>query len=245
MGVDPHSREHIFDIVRQLRSQGTAILYTTHYMEEAEALCDRLGIMDEGHIIATGTLQDAAHRSRLRRGRRGARPALSGRAAPPAGASGRVPHGDAARTSRGCTSSRPAHLLAPLQQALGSQVQNVSVHIAPAQPGESVPAAHRQEAARLNRMRVDSRVCGRACGWPSWPWLHAAAGDARSLHRPRGHAPDPGEGARHRRQRPHAQPAARRPARAAQGLPRHRHHGPGRAGRPLEAASARRSRRSS
>jgi linearmycin/streptolysin S transport system ATP-binding protein len=56
VGVDPQSREHIFDIVRRLRAQGTAILYTTHYMEEAETLCDRLGIMDEGRIIATGTL---------------------------------------------------------------------------------------------------------------------------------------------------------------------------------------------
>ncbi len=58
VGIDPHSREHIFDIVRQLRRDGTAILYTTHYMEEAELLCDRLGIMDEGRIIATGTLEE-------------------------------------------------------------------------------------------------------------------------------------------------------------------------------------------
>jgi len=56
VGVDPHSREHIFSIVRRLRSEGTAVLYTTHYMEEAERLCDRLGIMDEGKIIAMGTL---------------------------------------------------------------------------------------------------------------------------------------------------------------------------------------------
>ena len=58
VGVDPHSRQHIFDIVRQLRSDGTAILYTTHYMEEAEELCDRLGIMDDGKIIAMGTLDE-------------------------------------------------------------------------------------------------------------------------------------------------------------------------------------------
>ncbi len=58
VGVDPHSREHIFDIVRDLRSRGTAILYTTHYMEEAESLCDRLGVMDEGKIVAMGTLNE-------------------------------------------------------------------------------------------------------------------------------------------------------------------------------------------
>lgn len=56
VGVDPHSREKIFSIVRQLRDEGIAMLYTTHYMEEAERLCDRLGIMDEGKIIALGSL---------------------------------------------------------------------------------------------------------------------------------------------------------------------------------------------
>ena len=56
VGVDPHSREHLFSLVRRLRAEGKAILYTTHYMEEAERLCDRLGIMDEGKIIALGTL---------------------------------------------------------------------------------------------------------------------------------------------------------------------------------------------
>jgi ABC-2 type transport system ATP-binding protein len=57
VGVDPHSREHIFTIVEGLRRSGVAILYTTHYMEEAERLCDRIGIMDEGRIIAMGPLE--------------------------------------------------------------------------------------------------------------------------------------------------------------------------------------------
>jgi ABC-2 type transport system ATP-binding protein len=56
VGVDAQSRERIFSIVRDLRKRGTAILYCTHYMEEAERLCDRLAIMDEGRIIAMGTL---------------------------------------------------------------------------------------------------------------------------------------------------------------------------------------------
>jgi ABC-2 type transport system ATP-binding protein len=55
-GVDPQSREHIFEIVRGLREAGTAILYTTQYMEEAEGLCDRLGIMNQGKLVAMGTL---------------------------------------------------------------------------------------------------------------------------------------------------------------------------------------------
>lgn len=57
VGVDPQSREHIFDTIEQLRDQGTTILYTTHYMEEAERLCNHIAIMDEGQIIALGTLE--------------------------------------------------------------------------------------------------------------------------------------------------------------------------------------------
>ena len=56
VAVDPQSRAHIFDAVRKLRGRGVTILYTTHYLEEAENLCDRIAIMDEGRIIALGTL---------------------------------------------------------------------------------------------------------------------------------------------------------------------------------------------
>jgi len=58
VGVDPQSREHLLSAVEQLKSQGTAVLYTTHYMEEAERLCDRIAIIDHGKIIATGTVDD-------------------------------------------------------------------------------------------------------------------------------------------------------------------------------------------
>jgi ABC-2 type transport system ATP-binding protein len=57
VGVDPQSRENIFDTIEKLRDQGTTILYTTHYMEEAERLCNHIAIMDEGRIIALGTLE--------------------------------------------------------------------------------------------------------------------------------------------------------------------------------------------
>jgi ABC-2 type transport system ATP-binding protein len=55
VGVDPQSRNSIFDLVERLRDAGTAILYTTHYMEEAERLCARIGIIDSGRLIAEGT----------------------------------------------------------------------------------------------------------------------------------------------------------------------------------------------
>jgi ABC-2 type transport system ATP-binding protein len=57
VGVDPQSRENIFDTIEKIRDQGKTILYTTHYMEEAERLCNHIAIMDEGRIIAMGTLE--------------------------------------------------------------------------------------------------------------------------------------------------------------------------------------------
>ncbi len=56
VGVDPQSRERLFDLVREEKARGTCVLYTTHYMEEAEKLCDELAIIDHGKIIAAGTL---------------------------------------------------------------------------------------------------------------------------------------------------------------------------------------------
>jgi len=55
VGVDPQSRNRIFEMVEALRSEGTTIIYTTHYMEEAERLCDWIAIIDHGKIIAEGT----------------------------------------------------------------------------------------------------------------------------------------------------------------------------------------------
>jgi ABC-2 type transport system ATP-binding protein len=55
VGVDPQSRNAILESVERLSTEGMAVLYTTHYMEEAERLCDRVGIIDEGEIKAEGT----------------------------------------------------------------------------------------------------------------------------------------------------------------------------------------------
>ncbi len=52
VGVDPQSRNHIFEGVKELNRQGLTIIYTSHYMEEVEGLCDRAGIMDNGRLIA-------------------------------------------------------------------------------------------------------------------------------------------------------------------------------------------------
>jgi ABC-2 type transport system ATP-binding protein len=61
VGVDPQSRNAIFDNLETLRSRGKALVYTTHYMEEAERLCDRVIIIDHGKVIASGR-QEELHR---------------------------------------------------------------------------------------------------------------------------------------------------------------------------------------
>ncbi len=58
VGVDPQSRNAILSGVERFRDQGMAVLYTTHYMEEAERLCDRVGVIDEGRLMAEGTRRE-------------------------------------------------------------------------------------------------------------------------------------------------------------------------------------------
>jgi ABC-2 type transport system ATP-binding protein len=61
-GLDPQARHHIWDSVRRLRSEGKTIILTTHYIEEAEVLCDRVGIIDQGKILALGTPRELIER---------------------------------------------------------------------------------------------------------------------------------------------------------------------------------------
>jgi ABC-2 type transport system ATP-binding protein len=56
-GLDPQARRHLWDLVDELKQAGRTIILTTHYMEEAERLCDRVAIMDKGQVIALGTPQ--------------------------------------------------------------------------------------------------------------------------------------------------------------------------------------------
>jgi ABC-2 type transport system ATP-binding protein len=67
VGVDPQSRSAIFDNLTTLKARGKGIIYTTHYMEEAERLCDRIVIMDHGKVVADDTMRGLAARMPARR----------------------------------------------------------------------------------------------------------------------------------------------------------------------------------
>ncbi len=65
VGIDPQSRNLIFEVLEKLHHEGMTIVYTTHYMEEAERFCDRIGIIDNGQIIAQGTLDELKSLSKM------------------------------------------------------------------------------------------------------------------------------------------------------------------------------------
>jgi ABC-2 type transport system ATP-binding protein len=75
-GLDPAARQGLWSVVRRLQQDGRTILMTTHYMEEAEALCDRLAIMDHGRVLESGTVDEIVgrrfHERAVRFGRAGA-----------------------------------------------------------------------------------------------------------------------------------------------------------------------------
>ena len=54
-GLDPQARRHLWDLIRNVRDKGISVIMTTHYMDEAEVLCDRIAVMDNGKIVATDT----------------------------------------------------------------------------------------------------------------------------------------------------------------------------------------------
>jgi ABC-2 type transport system ATP-binding protein len=58
VGIDPQSRSHILDCVRQLAAEGVGVIYASHYMEEVEALCERVAIIDHGKLLALGALDE-------------------------------------------------------------------------------------------------------------------------------------------------------------------------------------------
>lgn len=115
VGVDPQSRARLFDLVEAIRDEGACVLYTTHYMEEAERFCDSLAIMDHGKTIASGTV--AALKEQL-----GARDALQ--------LSGHFPD-EATRTAMDALGARIADLeiLSQSEDSLLLTLSSASQHL--------------------------------------------------------------------------------------------------------------------
>jgi len=63
VGIDPQARHNILQVMRRVADEGTTVVYTTHYLEEAEQLCDRIAILDHGRILAEGTLGELRERA--------------------------------------------------------------------------------------------------------------------------------------------------------------------------------------
>lgn len=58
VGIDPQSKHRVFEVIERLREQGKTMIYTTHYMQDAERFCDRIGIIDEGKVLAEGSMKE-------------------------------------------------------------------------------------------------------------------------------------------------------------------------------------------
>ena len=65
VGIDPQSRNNIYEFIELLKSEGKTILYTTHYMEEAQRFSDKIGILDDGKIIAEGTFDEIREQTKI------------------------------------------------------------------------------------------------------------------------------------------------------------------------------------
>ena len=128
VGVDPQSRERIFEAIAGLSRDRAAILYSTHYMEEAERLCQRVVLLDEGRVVASGTPASLVSKTRLR-------PTVRLRTAQPL-AEGWISRLDAIRIVRqaGADCELEVDDLARLPAILaaavecGDEVRDVSVH---------------------------------------------------------------------------------------------------------------------
>jgi ABC-2 type transport system ATP-binding protein len=154
VGIDPQSRRNILDMVKALNAQGMTVLYTTHYMEEAQELSNRIGIIDHGKLIALGTLDELTRlvgeqdEIELKIASEHAGPELAEALAKVAGV--RSAHSEDRAADGGGRQRLPAggHYRGqrPRRQGRGHRC-------ARAEPGSRLPAPHGTRAARLRRDR--------------------------------------------------------------------------------------------
>ena len=157
VGVDPQSRNQILDSIEALGGVGLSVLYTTHYMEEAERLCDRIGIMDAGRMIAEGTHRQL-HRPRSASTTVSASPPATPRPRrpPPLGGTQQAPSSTSRRHSRrrrGSGRQRPRRDAWPRSSAgsrMRASVEVSGVEVDRARPGDRVPPPDRPSPAGLS-----------------------------------------------------------------------------------------------
>jgi ABC-2 type transport system ATP-binding protein len=135
VGVDPQSRNHIFETVKSLRAKGMTVLYTSHYMEEVEALCDRVAIMDGGVIAATGSVVELI-----------AKHAGSGLTLSVAGTRGAI---------EGAIAVAAQH--ATVERVPGAQASEGTATLRVVPTGSLAPAIAALEGAGLTISRIESR----------------------------------------------------------------------------------------
>jgi len=130
-GLDPQSRLELWEVVNRFRAKGGTVLLTTHYMEEAERLCDRIAIVDHGHLIALGTPQELIARLE-------ARNIIEFSSEPPLpeetlrnlpGCHGCTPHGAAFQLRVDSLAEAVPQLLAAVEKS-GSKLVTLSTHAA-------------------------------------------------------------------------------------------------------------------
>ena len=158
VGVDPQSRNHLYERIERLRDEGRTILYTTHYMEEAQRLCNRVAILDHGAVLALGSPDEliAAH---------GGTATVTARARRTAAARGSTYPASHRRTVAALREHRAARRRGEAGRA-GPALRRAQ-HPA-ARPRERVPRAHRAAAARrLKAGKQETRGARNPCATPS------------------------------------------------------------------------------
>ena len=208
VGIDPQSRRAILDSVKELNRQGMTVLYTTHYMEEAQELSDRVGIIDHGELIALGTQAELTRQVGenetliLHMGEGEDTAAVAALAAAVRGLAG-VLKADVTDHAVAIIAPEAEEILAPVDhRGQRARRQDPLGGHPGAQPGSGLPAPHRPRACAIEEADHEedsSSSAGKTChaGLPRPGRADPDAAGAVSS--------DPGHGLRHR-------PLLRRPA---------------------------------